>query len=85
MYSSTPGLVAQSTGKLTHRRFRVATIFVDSYSDYTHINLQEDLSSDSTLNAKLVYKRRAHSFGIKVSGYHADNGRFTENAWKTFI
>ncbi len=60
----------------------MATIFVDSYSDYTHINLQEDLSSDSTLDAKLVYKRRAHSFGIKVSGYHADNGRFTENAWK---
>jgi hypothetical protein len=82
MYSSTPGLVAQSTGKLMHRRFRAATIFVDSYSDYTYVHLQEDLSSDSTLDAKLAYERKAHTFGVTISGYHADNGRFAERAWR---
>jgi hypothetical protein len=82
MYSSTPGLVAQSSGKLTNRRFRAATIFVDSYSDYTYVHLQEDLSSDSTLDAKLAYERKANIFGVTISEYHADNGRFAESAWR---
>ncbi len=82
MISSTPGLMAQTTGKLTNRQFRAATVFVDSFSDYTHIHLQEDLTTDSTLDSKLSYEKCAHSFGVQIQGYHADNGRFPESAWK---
>jgi hypothetical protein len=56
-----------------HRRFWAATIFIDSYSDYTYVHFQEDLSSDSTLDAKLAYERKAQAFGLKIVGYHADN------------
>jgi hypothetical protein len=82
MISTTPGLIPQSTGKLTKRHFCAATVFVDSHSDYTHIFLQEDLSMDSTLDAKLDYERRATTFGISITGYHADNGRFADAAWR---
>ena len=82
MVSTTPGLIPQSTGKLTKRRFCAATVFIDSHSDYTHVFLQEDLSMDSMLNAKLDYERRANAFGISIKGYHADNGRFADAAWR---
>jgi hypothetical protein len=82
MVSTTPGLIPQSTGKLTKRRFCAATVFVDSHSDYTHIVLQEDLLMDSTLDAKLDYERRTNAFGISIKGYHAENGRFADAAWR---
>ncbi len=59
-----------------------ATVFVDSYRVYTHVYLQENLSSNLTLDAKLAYERKACLFCVKVSGYHAENGCFAENAWK---
>jgi hypothetical protein len=37
---------------------------------------------DSTLNAKLDCERKLSSFGVNVSGYHADNSRFSEATWK---
>jgi hypothetical protein len=56
MISSTPGLIPQSTGHLTKHHYRAATVFVDSFSDYTHVSLQEDSSMDATLDAKLDYE-----------------------------
>jgi hypothetical protein len=85
MISSTPGLIPQSTGHLTKRCYRVATVFVNSFSDYTHVSLQEDLMMDTTLDAKLDYERQLLSFGVHVKGYHADNGRFAEDAWKDCV
>jgi hypothetical protein len=46
------------------------------------VHLQVDLSSDSTLDAKLAYEKKAHTFGVAMSGYHANNGQFAESAWK---
>jgi hypothetical protein len=40
------------------------------------------LMMDSTLDAKLDYKRKLSTFGITISGYHVDNGRFAKVAWK---
>jgi hypothetical protein len=37
---------------------------------------------DATLDAKLDYERQLLSFGVHIKGYHADNGRFAEDAWK---
>lgn len=74
-------MITATTGKLTYRRFCAATVFVDSYSDCTHIYLHEDLTKDSTLDSKLSCEICAHSFGVQVKGYHADNGRFADSAW----
>jgi hypothetical protein len=82
MVSSTPGLIPQSTGSLTKHRYRAAMIFVDNFSDYTDVSLQEDSTMDSTLDAKLDYEQKLSMFGVTTSGYHADNGRFAEAAWK---
>jgi hypothetical protein len=37
---------------------------------------------DSTLDAKLDYERKLSTFGVNIAGYHADNGRFADAAWK---
>jgi len=37
---------------------------------------------DATLDAKLDFERKLSTFGVTVSGYHADNGRFADAAWK---
>jgi hypothetical protein len=66
MISSTPGLIPQSTCSLTKCRYRAATILIDSFSDYTHVSLLEDLSMDSTLDSKLDFEHRALTFGVTV-------------------
>ncbi len=82
MVSLTPGLIPQSMGSLRKHRYRAATVFVDSFTDYTHVSLQEDLKLDSTLDAKLDYEQKFSTFGVTTAGYHADIGRFAEAAWK---
>ncbi len=39
---------------------------------------------DATLDAKLDFERKLSNFGVTVSGYHADSGRFADAAWKDF-
>ena len=79
--SSTPGLIAQLKGTPTRDRYRIATIFVDHFSDYTFVHLQRDTSSEETLRAKREFERISRSMGVKITHYHSDNGRFIDNAW----
>jgi hypothetical protein len=76
------GFVAQMKGRLTHERYTVATIFVDHYSRLGYVHLQKDASSAETLKAKRAFKLYARERGITIRYYHADNGRFVDNAWK---
>jgi hypothetical protein len=76
------GFVAQMKGRLTHGRYTVATIFVDHYSRLGYVHLQKDASSAETLKAKRAFELYAREHGIKICHYHADNGRFADNAWK---
>ncbi len=80
--SSTPGLIAQLKGFLTRRRYKVATVFVDHFSKLSFIHFQTSTSASETLDAKIEFERFAMSHGVSVKHYHADNGRFSENAWK---
>jgi hypothetical protein len=82
MESSTPGLVMQSTGKLTRARHKGAQVFIDHYSNWTYVHLMQDFTLQSTLEAKLAYERAALTYGVKVQGYRADNGRFADLGWK---
>jgi hypothetical protein len=81
MESTTPGLIAQMKGILTRERYHYATIFVDHATDYTYVHLQRDTSSEETLRAKKEFERLARSYGITITQYHSDNGRFVDSVW----
>ena len=49
LISGTPGLVGQTSGKLTTARYKVATIFVDHYSDLDYVHVQESTSATETI------------------------------------
>ncbi len=69
-------------GKLTKKRYRCATIFVDHYSRLRFIHLQIDDSSVKTVAAKCTLETFAAEHGIKFQHYHCDNGHFSDNAFK---
>jgi hypothetical protein len=80
--SRTVGFVAQLKGILTVGRYRTVTVFVDHYSRLGYVHLQKDTSSKETLKAKQAFELFARDHGIKILHYHANNGRFVDNAWK---
>ena len=71
-------------GKLTKRRYKYTTIFVDQFSRYTYIHLQSSLSSAETIEAKENFKTKAKELGVDIEHYHADNGRFDDNAFREY-
>eukprot|EP00957_Ditylum_brightwellii_P152639 11618352-Ditylum_brightwellii.AAC.3 len=77
--SGHPRLVAQLKGKLTKRRYRAATVFVDHFSGYTYVHLQHNLTGDETVWAKEAFEAHLNKSRIKVRHCHADNGRFANN------
>ena len=79
--SNTPGLIAQLKGKLTQQRYKYATVFVDQFSGYTFVYLQKHLTSEETVMAKHAFERSTDQRGVKITHYHADNGRFADNAF----
>ncbi|KAI2494580.1 hypothetical protein MHU86_19950 [Fragilaria crotonensis] len=80
--SSTPGLVAQSKGKSTNKRFTCATVFVDHYSRLSFVHMQETNNAIETLAAKHAFERYALSHNVTVKRYHGDNGRFSDNGFR---
>ena len=79
--SSTLGLIAQLKGTPTIDRYRTATIYVDHYSRHSFIYLHCRLTSEETLKGKQAYERYCSARGVTVRHYHADNGRFADNAF----
>jgi hypothetical protein len=79
--SPTPGFVAQLKGALTKKRYRAATVFVDHASRLSYIHLQQGLTSEETVEAKRAFEAYARSHGVSIKHYHADNGRFADNAF----
>ena len=81
MISPFGGLIPQLKGRLMKAKYYAATIFVDHFSDYTYVHLMQDRTADSTLEAKNAYEHLLATYGRKVLGYHADNGRFAERVF----
>ena len=52
------------------------SIWVDHASGYIDVRPQVSFSAADTLHAKLQFERMAQSCGVKVVGYHTDNGIF---------
>ena len=82
MESTQVGFFAQLKGILTRRRYRAATVFVDHFSGYKYIHLMSNLSSEETIAAKVAFERHASELGVSILHYHADNGRFQDNAFR---
>ena len=66
---------------ITREKYHVATIFIDHHSNLSYIYLQLRATSDDTAQAKWAFEKYACSHRIKMKHYHADNGRFTDNAF----
>jgi hypothetical protein len=83
--SSTTGVIAQITGFLTRQRYTVATVFVDHYSRLSFVYLQKGTKGDEKVQAKRAFEAYAHSHGVSVRHYHADNGRFAGLEWMAHL
>lgn len=79
LVSSHPGMIPQTSGKMTRGRYAGETVFVDHYSDFTYIHLMKDFSSQQTVEANNSYERKAAQYGLRIKRYRADNGRFKDN------
>jgi hypothetical protein len=60
----------------------VAMIFVDNHSRLGYVHLQKDTTSNETLRAKHAFELYTQERGVVAKHYHADNGRFVDNAWR---
>ena len=81
MQSTSIGFFAQLKGRLTKRRYTCSTVFVDNYSRYRYVHMQETTSSKDTIAVKNAFELHAMSMGVTISHYHCDNGRFQDNAF----
>ena len=82
MISPFGGMVPQMKGRLTKAKYYAATVFVDHHTDYTYVHLMRDTTAVSTLEAKHAYETLMMTYGHRVMAYHADNGRYAENAFR---
>ena len=76
--SPVAGFIGQNKGSFFRKRYKVATIFVDHFSRLSFVYLQESTTGAETLLAKRAFEAYAASFGVVITNYHADNGRFAE-------
>jgi hypothetical protein len=79
--ASTPGLIAQLKGIPTKQRYRYATVFVDHFSRHSFVYLHKRITSEETVAAKKAYEAFAKLHHVSIRHYHADNGRFADNAF----
>jgi len=83
IHAKTPKCAGCMYGAMTKRpkkRYRAATVFVDHASRLSYIHLQQGLTSEETVEAKRAFEAYARSHGVSIKHYHADNGRFADNA-----
>jgi hypothetical protein len=80
--STQAGFIAQLNGGLTTKRYTAATVFVDHYSHLRYIHLMTNMTSQETVEAKQAFEQFTANHGVAIKHYHADNGRFADNAFK---
>jgi hypothetical protein len=83
--SSAAGFISQLKGRLTRRRYKAATVFVDHFSRMSYVHLQESLTSADTVEAKEAFEAFARNMGVRIQHYHADNDRFADNGFMNAV
>ena len=74
-------LLHRLTGRLTTKRYRHATVFVDQYSGLGYVYPQKTATAEETVEAKKSFEAYCESQGVQVRAYHTDNGVFRANQW----
>ena len=69
---------------MTRARIWGATAFVDYASRWVKVNLMQDATGESTLEAKNAFEKDCMTRNVVPKHYHADNGRFSENSFKEY-
>jgi hypothetical protein len=82
MTSTEVDFYTQLKGKLTKKRYKCATVFVDHYSCLCFVHLQLNDLLAKTLAAKLAFEQYAAEHGVKILHYHCDNRQFHDNAFR---
>jgi hypothetical protein len=75
--AGTTGLIHQTKGRRTKKRHKVATIWVDHFSDFISVHTQESTEAEQTVKAKLELETFAKRFNVHIYAYCTDNGTFT--------
>jgi len=68
-----------------HDRYKVATVFVNHYSDYTYVHLSKSTTQVETLEAKSAFEHLAASFNVCIMNYHANNGQFAKHPFQDAV
>eukprot|EP00978_Attheya_sp_CCMP212_P003689 scaffold7769_cov53-Attheya_sp.AAC.4 len=80
----TPGRLANTFGKEKEKmRYNGGTIYVDHATKLIYITNQVSLRTDETICGKEKFEKHAREYGIKIQMYHADNGVFVSEDYKT--
>ncbi len=72
--SPTPGMVDTLSGNPTSARFHVASLYTDHASWFMFIKCHYSTGGAEAVLGKQKFEQLAHTFGIRIKSYRADNG-----------
>ena len=75
------GFIAHMEVRLTKKRYRNATVFVDHFSYLKYVHCMSEITSEETIYAKKSFERHAADFNLRVENYQCKNGLFSDNAF----
>ena len=76
------GLVAHMSWRLTTKRYKYATVFVDHISELSYVYLPNIASVEEALEAKQISQQHILDKGVAIYAYYADNVIFKANNWE---
>ena len=80
-----PGFVAQNSGRLTRKRYKTATVFVDHVSRLSYVHVHYTTDAKDAIEAKKCFEEYAQAHGVTVRHYHADNGIFNSKEFRAAV
>ena len=73
--------IAHMKGRLTKKKYRYTTVFVDHFSDLNYIYFMYKITSEETKYSMKRFERHTAGFNVRLEHYHCNNGRFADNAF----
>ena len=65
------GFIAHMKERLTRKRYRYATVFVDHFLDLKYVHCMSKITLEETIYAKKCFDRHADGFNVRVEHYQA--------------
>ena len=79
MESNIPGLTMMTRGRKSHKRHRVATVWIDHYSRFITAHTSESTSVTDLIDSKARMEAFAERYNIRIKRFRTDNGAFISN------